>query len=111
LQGLAVKTSQKHARCQIVANNPQLTCRHCRCPFAESRPRQTRAAVASILGRSSDRIIDDIGYVQQSPEEMEMLFHFLAERYEKKTVVITSNLGLFPVGPDLQKPHDDHGRH
>jgi DNA replication protein DnaC len=36
-------------------------------------------------------IIDDIGYVQQSPEEMEVLFHFLADRYEKKTVVITSN--------------------
>ncbi len=38
------------------------------------------------------RAPDDIGYVQQSPEEMEVLFHFLAERYEKKTVVITSNL-------------------
>lgn len=37
-------------------------------------------------------IIDDIGYVQQSREEMEVLFHFLAERYEKKSVVITSNL-------------------
>jgi DNA replication protein DnaC len=36
-------------------------------------------------------LIDDIGAVQQSPEEMEVLFHFLAERYEKKTVVITSN--------------------
>ena len=37
-------------------------------------------------------IIDDLGYVQQSREEMEVLFHFLAERYEKKTIVITSNL-------------------
>ena len=32
------------------------------------------------------------GYVQQSREEMEVLFHFLAERYEKRSVVITSNL-------------------
>ena len=31
-------------------------------------------------------------YVQQSRDEMEVLFHFLAERYERKTVVITSNL-------------------
>ena len=37
-------------------------------------------------------ILDDIGYVQQSREEMEVLFTFLAERYEKKSVVITSNL-------------------
>ncbi len=37
-------------------------------------------------------VIDDIGYVQQSRDEMEVLFHFLAERYEKKSVVIISNL-------------------
>ena len=37
-------------------------------------------------------ILDDIGYVQQSREEMEVLFTFLAERYERKSVVITSNL-------------------
>jgi DNA replication protein DnaC len=37
-------------------------------------------------------ILDDIGYVQQSRDEMEVLFTFLAERYEKKSVVITSNL-------------------
>ncbi len=33
-----------------------------------------------------------ISYVQQSWEEMEVLFHFLADRYEKKSVVITSIL-------------------
>lgn len=37
-------------------------------------------------------VLDDIGYVQQSRDEMEVLFTFLAERYEKKSVVITSNL-------------------
>jgi DNA replication protein DnaC len=37
-------------------------------------------------------IIDDIGYVQQSQEEMEVLFTFLSERYERRSVVITSNL-------------------
>ncbi|MDI1273575.1 IS21-like element helper ATPase IstB [Polaromonas sp.] len=44
------------------------------------------------LQRFDAVIVDDIGYVQQSREEMEVLFHFLAERYEKKSVVITSNL-------------------
>jgi DNA replication protein DnaC len=44
------------------------------------------------LQRFDAVLIDDLGYVQQSPEEMEVLFHFLAERYERKTVVITSNL-------------------
>ena len=37
-------------------------------------------------------IIDDIGYIQQDREEMEVLFTLLAERYERKSVVITSNL-------------------
>jgi DNA replication protein DnaC len=37
-------------------------------------------------------VLDDIGYVQQSREEMEVLFTFLAERYERRSVVITSNL-------------------
>lgn len=44
------------------------------------------------LDRFDAVILDDIGYVQQSREEMEVLFTFLAERYEKKSVVITSNL-------------------
>lgn len=37
-------------------------------------------------------VIDDIGYVQQSREEMEVLFTLLAERYERGSVLITSNL-------------------
>ena len=44
------------------------------------------------LQRFDAIVIDDIGHVQQSRDEMEVLFHFLAERYERKTVVITSNL-------------------
>jgi DNA replication protein DnaC len=37
-------------------------------------------------------VLDDIGYVQQAPEEVEVLFTLLAERYERRSVVITSNL-------------------
>ena len=37
-------------------------------------------------------LLDDIGYVQQNRDEMEVLFTFLAERYERRTVIITSNL-------------------
>jgi DNA replication protein DnaC len=36
-------------------------------------------------------IIDDLGYVQQSREEMEVLFTLLAERYERGSVLLTSN--------------------
>ncbi len=37
-------------------------------------------------------ILDDIGYVQHTRAEMEVLFSFLAERYERKSLMITSNL-------------------
>jgi DNA replication protein DnaC len=48
--------------------------------------------VIARLQRFDAVVIDDIGYVQQSRDEMEVLFQFLAERYETKSVVITSNL-------------------
>ena len=44
------------------------------------------------LDRFDVVILDDIGYVQQDREEMEVLFTFLAERYERRSVMITSNL-------------------
>ena len=44
------------------------------------------------LDRYSVVVLDDIGYVQQNREEMEVLFTFLAERYERRSVMITSNL-------------------
>jgi DNA replication protein DnaC len=37
-------------------------------------------------------ILDDLGYVRQSAEEAEILFTLLAERYERRSVLITSNL-------------------
>jgi len=37
-------------------------------------------------------ILDDIGYVQQSPDEIEVLFTLMAERYERRSLLITSNL-------------------
>jgi DNA replication protein DnaC len=37
-------------------------------------------------------ILDDLGYVQQSREEMEVLFTLLAERYERGSVLLSSNL-------------------
>ena len=37
-------------------------------------------------------ILDDIGYIQHDRDEMEVLFTFLSERYERKSVLITTNL-------------------
>lgn len=37
-------------------------------------------------------IIDDIGYVRQSREEVEVLFTLLADSYERTSIMLTSNL-------------------
>jgi len=44
------------------------------------------------LARYEVLILDDLGYVHQSREEMEVLFTLLAERYERGSVLLTSNL-------------------
>ena len=51
-----------------------------------------RAVLLKKLDRYAVVCLDDIGYVQQDREEMEVLFTFLAERYERRSVMITSNL-------------------
>ncbi len=50
------------------------------------------ATVLKKLSKYHALIIDDIGYVQQSREEMEVLFTLLAHRYERGSVMLTSNL-------------------
>jgi len=50
------------------------------------------SALLKRLSRYEALLIDDLGYVQQSREEMEVLFTLLAERYERGSVLLTSNL-------------------
>ena len=44
------------------------------------------------LSRYEALLIDDIGYVQQDREEMEVLFTLLADRYERGSIMLSSNL-------------------
>ena len=44
------------------------------------------------LDRYACIVLDDIGYVQHDRDEMEVLFTLLAERYERRSVIITTNL-------------------
>lgn len=56
------------------------------------------------LDRFDLLILDDIGYVQQGREEMEVLFTLLAERYERRSVMITSNLVFSEWGRIFKDP-------
>jgi DNA replication protein DnaC len=44
------------------------------------------------LSRYEGLIIDDLGYIQQSRDDMDVVFTLLAERYERGSVLMTSNL-------------------
>jgi len=46
------------------------------------------------LARFDGIIIDDMGYVQHDREEMDVLFTLLASRYERGSVLISSNLSF-----------------
>ena len=52
------------------------------------------ARILKKLSKYDAIVIDDIGYVQQSRDEMEVLFTLLAERYERGSIMLTSNLAF-----------------
>jgi DNA replication protein DnaC len=52
-------------------------------------------------------VCDDLGYIQQDRDEMEVLFTFLAERYERRSVIITTNQTRY--APSSRKFDSDPG--
>lgn len=50
--------------------------------------------VFKALSRYEALVLDELGYVQQSREEMEVLFSLLSQRYERGSVLLSSNLAF-----------------
>ena len=69
--------------------------RHCGVSGATTAGSEARPQANSLL-KKLDKfeaiIIDDLSYIPQEREETDVLFVLLAERYERRSVVITSNL-------------------
>ena len=47
---------------------------------------------AAMVSKTVATLLTDLGYIQQDRDETEVLFTLLAERYERRTVILTSNL-------------------
>jgi DNA replication protein DnaC len=60
----------------------------------EARDEKLLSRVIKRYGSYSLLIVDELGYVPFSKEGAELLFQVLAERHEKKSVIITTNLGF-----------------
>ena len=54
-------------------------------------------------------LLDDLGYVRQSPDEADVLFTLLDERYERRSVVVTSKPRLRLVESNLPRPDGHSG--
>jgi len=69
-------------------------CRTCWPPNETRHYRLCESAPKALkhLSRYEALILDDLGYVQQNREAMEVLFTLLADRYERGSVMLTSNL-------------------
>jgi DNA replication protein DnaC len=70
-----------YASCSLLVQGLLAAKRECKLPQALKR-----------LARVEALLLDDLGYVQQEREEMDVLFTLLAERYERGSVLLTSNL-------------------
>jgi len=46
------------------------------------------------LARFDGIIIDDLGYIQQTRDDMDVVFTLLAERYERGSILMTSNMAF-----------------
>lgn len=60
----------------------------------EARDEKLLRRVMKRYGSYGLLIVDELGYVPFSKEGAELLFQVLAERHEKKSVIITTNLGF-----------------
>ncbi|UCG12526.1 MAG: IS21-like element helper ATPase IstB [Deltaproteobacteria bacterium] len=60
----------------------------------EARDEKLLSRVMKRYGSYGLLIVDELGYVPFSKEGAELLFQVLAQRHEKKSVIITTNLGF-----------------
>ena len=75
----------------LAFGNPGSGKTHLLCAVCQELIRGGRRVLKRLSGHDV-LLVDDLGYVQQTREEMEVLFTLLAERYERGSVMITSNL-------------------
>ena len=62
------------------------------------------------LERAHLLICDELGYVSLSRGGVELLFRVFGDRYERASVLITSNLAVRRMEPDLPGRADDRRR-
>jgi len=92
---------------ELIYKNKKILFKPCNLLVQELLIAKRELKLAKILKHISKYdalIIDDIGYVQQNRDEMEVLFILLADRYERSSIMITSNLAFSEWGKIFKDP-------
>ena len=92
---------------ELIYKNKKILFKPCNLLVQELLIAKKELRLAKILKHISKYdalIIDDIGYVQQNRDEMEVLFILLADRYERSSIMITSNLAFSEWGKIFKDP-------
>jgi DNA replication protein DnaC len=92
---------------ELIYKNKKILFKPCNLLVQELLIAKRELKLARILKQISKYdalIIDDIGYVQQNRDEMEVFFILLADRYERSSMMITSNLSFSEWGKIFKDP-------
>jgi DNA replication protein DnaC len=92
---------------ELIYKNKKILFKPCNLLVQELLIAKRELKLARILKQISKYdalIIDDIGYVQQNRDEMEVFFILLADRYERSSMMITSNLSFSEWGNIFKDP-------
>jgi len=85
---LGIEACRKNFRTRFV------TCYGLINELIEARQERTLQRLLQRYARYDLLVLDELGYVPFSKEGSELLFQVLAERHEKGSVMITTNLGF-----------------
>jgi len=80
--------------CKNNYNTRFVTCYGLVNELVEAREQRELQRIIKRYSRYDLLILDELGYIPFSREGAELLFQVLAERYEKGSVMITTNLGF-----------------
>lgn len=86
--GLAVQACKQGIRTRFVTGSGLVT------ELIEASGDKSLGRMLKRYGRYELLVLDELGYVPFTREGAELLFQVLAERHERKSVIITTNLGF-----------------
>ncbi len=75
----------------------------------EAKNEKQLVKYAEIFEKYNIVILDEVGYISFDVEGSELLFEYIAMRYETKSTIITTNLAFFRMDKDISRQSSYNG--